>query len=50
MMAVAPNRLTPPLVLNARTAADLMAPDPKSVRRDATAAEAVAFLAGRSGT
>ena len=46
-MAVAPNRLTPPLVLNARTAADLMTPDPKSVRRDATVAEAVAFLTGR---
>src|SRR5687768_12139587 len=47
MMAVAPNRLTPPLVLKARTAADLMTPDPKSVRQDATVAEAVAFLTGR---
>jgi CBS domain-containing protein len=44
MMALAANRLTPPLVLDARTAADLMTPGPKSVRRDATVAEAVAFL------
>ena len=47
MTAAAPNRLTAPLVLNARTAADLMTRDPKSVRRDATVAEAIAFLAGR---
>ncbi len=41
------NRLTPPLALHARTAAELMTPDPKSVRGDATVAEAAAFLASR---
>ena len=38
------DRMTPPLVLRARTAADLMTPDPKSVRWDATVAEAAAFV------
>jgi CBS domain-containing protein len=41
------SRMTPPLALHARTAAELMTPDPKSVRRDATVAEAAAFLASR---
>jgi CBS domain-containing protein len=47
MTATVPNRFAAPLVLTARTAADLMTPDPKSIRRDATVAEAIAFLAGR---
>jgi CBS domain-containing protein len=47
MTTLTPNRLTPPLVLRARTAADLMTPDPKSVRHDATLAEAAAFLSTR---
>jgi two-component system, OmpR family, response regulator len=42
-----PNRLTPPLVPHALTAADLMTPDPKLLRRDDTVAEAVAFLSTR---
>jgi CBS domain-containing protein len=46
-MISTPNRMTPPLVLHARTAADLMTPDPKSLRRDATVAEAAAFLSSR---
>jgi CBS domain-containing protein len=46
-MTSTPNRMTPPLVLHARTAADLMTPDPKSLRRDATVAEAAAFLSTR---
>ena len=41
------NRMTPPLLLHARTAAELMTPDPKSLRRDATVAEAAAFLVTR---
>ena len=32
-MAAVPNRPLPPLVLNARTAADLTTPDPRSIRR-----------------
>jgi CBS domain-containing protein len=36
-----------PLLLHARTAADLMTPDPVSIRRDATVAEAAAFLCTR---
>jgi CBS domain-containing protein len=47
MTTFTPNRLTPPLVLRARTAAELMTPDPKSVRHDATVAEAAAFLSTR---
>jgi CBS domain-containing protein len=39
--------MTPTLVLRARTAADLMTPDPQSLRRDATVAEAAAFLSTR---
>jgi CBS domain-containing protein len=42
-----PNRITPPLTLHAGTAADLMTPNPLSLRRDATVAEAVAFLSTR---
>jgi CBS domain-containing protein len=41
------NRMPPLLVLHARTAADLMTSDPQSVRRDATVAEAAAFLSTR---
>jgi CBS domain-containing protein len=37
----------PPLVLKARTAADLMTPNPVSLRHTATAAEAAAFLTER---
>lgn len=40
-------RMVPPLVLRAQAAADLMTPDPKSVRQDASVAEAAAFLSGR---
>ncbi len=47
MTTVTTNRLTPPLMLHARTAAELMTPDPKSVRHDATVAEAAAFLSAR---
>jgi CBS domain-containing protein len=36
-----------PLVLQAGTAADLMTKNPQSLRRDATVAEAAAFLAAR---
>jgi CBS domain-containing protein len=43
-MTSTPNRMMPLLVLHARTAADLMTPDPKSLRRDATVAEATTFL------
>jgi CBS domain-containing protein len=46
MTTTTPNRLRP-LVLRARTAADLMTADPKSLRRDATVAEAAAFLTSR---
>jgi CBS domain-containing protein len=46
-MTSTPNRMTPTLVLHARTAADLMTPDPKSLRWDATVAEAAAFLSTR---
>ena len=37
----------PPLVLNARTAADLMTPNPVSLRETVTAGEAAAFLTER---
>jgi CBS domain-containing protein len=37
----------PPLVLKARTAADLMTPNPVSLQETATAGEAAAFLSGR---
>jgi CBS-domain-containing membrane protein len=47
MTTSTPNRMTPLLVLRARTAADLMTPDPKSLRQDATVAEAAAFLSTR---
>jgi CBS domain-containing protein len=46
-MTSTPNRMMPLLVLHARTAADLMTSDPKSLRRDATVAEAAAFLSTR---
>lgn len=47
MTTMTPNRMTPALTLHAWTAADLMTPDPLSLRHDATAAEAVAFLSTR---
>ena len=47
MTTMTPNRMTPPLVLHARAAAEMMTPDPKSLRRDATVAEAAAFLSTR---
>lgn len=47
MNTATPNRMALPLVLQARTAAELMTPDPKSLRRDATVAEAAAFLSTR---
>jgi hypothetical protein len=37
----------PRLVLRAETAAELMTPNPKSIRRSATVAEATAFLSSR---
>jgi CBS domain-containing protein len=40
-------RLTPPLMLHDRTAAELMTPNPKSVRQSATVAEAATFLSLR---
>ena len=36
--------IAPRLVLNAKTAADLMTPNPHSIRADATVKEAIAFL------
>src|SRR4051794_11781091 len=42
-----PNRTPPTLALHARVAADLMTPDPTSLRRDATVAEAAVFLSTR---
>jgi CBS domain-containing protein len=47
MTTMTPNRMTPPLTLHARTAAELMTADPKSVRQDATVAEVAAFLSTR---
>ena len=47
MRTLTPPRLTPPLVLSARTAGELMTPDPKSVRHDATVAEVATFLSTR---
>lgn len=46
MMATTPNRVAP-LTLQARTAAELMTTNPQSLRRDATVAEAAAFLSTR---
>jgi CBS domain-containing protein len=40
-------KIVPEMALDARTAADLMTPNPKSVRENATAAEAAAFLSVR---
>jgi CBS domain-containing protein len=40
-------KLAPPMVLGARTAADLMTPNPVSIRQGATVPEAAAFLAVR---
>jgi CBS domain-containing protein len=44
------NRTNPvtPMTLGARTAADLMTPNPLSIRSDAKVAEAAAFLASRA--
>lgn len=42
-----PAWMIPPLMLHPRTAGELMTPDPKSLRQDATVAEAAAFLSSR---
>jgi CBS domain-containing protein len=47
MQTLDTTRLTPPLMLYDRTAAELMTPNPKSVRQTATVAEAAAFLSLR---
>lgn len=47
MPTLTPNSLAQPLVLHARTAGELMTPGPQSLRRDATVAEAAAFLSAR---
>ena len=47
MMTSTLNRRMPPLMLQARTAADLMTPNPQSLRLGATVAEAAAFLSTR---
>lgn len=47
MTTATPNRAMPHLVLHAQTARELMTPDPVSLRRDATVAEAAAFLSTR---
>jgi CBS domain-containing protein len=44
MATLTQNKLIQPLVLHARTAAEIMTPDPKSIRQEATVAEATAFL------
>jgi CBS domain-containing protein len=47
MTTMTPNRMMQPLMLQARTAADLMTTNPQSLRQDATVAEAAAFLSTR---
>src|SRR5690349_1343804 len=47
MMTTTSNRVMPPLMLRARTAAELMTTNPQSLRHDATVAEAAAFLSTR---
>lgn len=47
MTTTTPNRMTPPLMLQDRTAAELMTTNPQSLRRDATVGEAAAFLSTR---
>jgi CBS domain-containing protein len=47
MTTTTANRMTPPLMLRARTAAELMTTNPQSLRRDATVAAAAAFLSTR---
>src|SRR4051812_50205768 len=47
MTTATPNRMMQPLVLQARTAAELMTTNPQSLRQDATVAEAAAFLSTR---
>jgi CBS domain-containing protein len=47
MMISTSNRMKQPLMLQARTAADLMTTNPQSLRQDATVAEAAAFLSTR---
>ena len=44
MTTLTSNRLSQPLVLHGWTAEELMTPNPKSVRQDATVVEASAFL------
>ena len=47
MMTSTPNRTTQVLMLQARTAAELMTTNPQSLRQDATVGEAAAFLSTR---
>lgn len=47
MTTTTANRMTPPLMLRARTASELMTTNPRSLRRDASVAEAAAFLSTR---
>jgi CBS domain-containing protein len=47
MMTSTPNRMMQSLVLQARTAAELMTANPQSLRRNATVVEAAAFLSTR---
>jgi CBS domain-containing protein len=47
MMTSTPNRMMQSLMLQSRTATELMTPNPQSLRQDATVAEAAAFLSTR---
>lgn len=47
MTTMTPDRKVSAMVLHAQMAADLMTPDPQSLRREATVAEAAAFLCTR---
>jgi CBS domain-containing protein len=47
MAATQTNKVSPPLVLHASTAADVMTSNPLSIRDEATVREAVAFLTDR---
>jgi CBS domain-containing protein len=47
MTTLTPNRFSPSLAPHARIAAEIMTPDPLSIRQDATVAEATAFLGTR---
>src|SRR6478609_3726231 len=47
MMSLQRQQANRPLALNAATAADLMTPNPQSIRQNATIKEAAAFLTDR---